>query len=1568
MVISGTATDTGGLVGGVEISFDGGATWHPATGRSNWSYSWTPAILGSAVIKSRATDDSGNIETPGGGVAVTVGARTCPCDLWGTGTPSIVESNDTNSVELGFRFRSDVNGFVTGVRFYKGPSNTGTHLGHLWTNDGTLLASATFTNESASGWQQVSFPSAIAITAGTTYLASYFAPNGNYSINDLYFASSGADSPPLHALQDGVDGPNGVFSYSATPIFPSSTFQSRNYWVDVVFSTTLGGSGPTVTSTVPLPGSTGVSSSTAVSATFDKALDPTTVTSTTFRLLDPSSNVVPASVTYNASTRTATLAPTTPLGLVATYSAVITGGSGGVKDTSGNPMASTVSWIFSTCCSVWNASATPAMIDSGDGASVEVGFRFRSDLSGFITALRFYKSAANIGTHVGHLWTNDGIILASATFTGESASGWQQVVLPTPVPISAGTTYVASYFAPSGHYSLDEHLFASSGVDNPPLHALKDGTDGANGVFTYGATSLFPTSSFHSSNYWVDVVLNPVSLASLTLNPTSVTGGNSSTGTVTLTGPAPTGGAIVALATDNSAAQLPPSVTVAGGALSASFNVATTAIGTPATANISGTYATTKSSALTINPTSLASVTLNPSTLIGGASSTGTVHLSAGAPAGGATVQLQSSNSTVATVPPSVTISSGATSATFTITTSVVATSTAVVISGTYGATQTATLTVNPPSPPGVAIDVVTSTDRTSPSTSVTSPAFSTAVPNELLLAFISSDSNASGGVTVNSVTGGGLTWALVKRTNAQPGGAEIWRAFATSTLTGATVTATLSESVVSSITVMAYTGADPSGINGSGAIGATGSANAASGAPSASLVTTRNNSWVFGVGTDWDRAVARTLGANQTMVHQFLTNVGSTYWVQRQNSVTPLSGTTVTINDTAPTNDKYDLSIVEILSAVLGPPDFSIAATPDSQTVLQGSGATYTVNVAAFSGFSGTVTLSASGLPVGATATFSPATITGSGTSTLTINTLTSTPVGTSTLTISGVSGSTSHSTTVSLVVTAPPPPGQLAIDKIVSGDRTTESTSVTTTAFSTTVPNELLLAFISADSAPPASVTVSGVAGGGLTWTLVKRTNTQPGGAEIWRAFATSILNNATVTATLSQNVVSSITVVTFTGADSSGTNGSGAIGATGGASAAAGSPTASLVTTRNNSWVFGVGTDWDSATARTLGTSQTMLHQFLTNVGSTYWVQRQNSVTPLSGSTVTINDTAPSADKYDLSIVEVLPATLGPPDFSFSSDPSSQTVQQGHGTTYTVSVGASGGFSGTVNLSASGLPAGATATFNPATIAGSGTSTLTISTLSSTPAGTSTLTLTGVSGSLSHTSTVTLVVATPPPPGQLAIDTVISTDRTSAATTVTTPAFSTTVPNELLLAFVSADSISSGGLTVTSVTGGNLTWVLVKRTNAQPGGAEIWRAFATSALSNVTVTANLSQNVVSSITVVSFTGADSSGTNGSGAVGATGGGSAAVGAPTASLVTTRNNSWVFGVGTDWDNAASRTLGPTQSMVHQFLTNVGSTYWVQRQTSVSALSGATVTINDTAPSNDKYNLSIVEVLPAPL
>jgi hypothetical protein len=99
---------------------------------------------------------------------------------------------------------------------------------------------------------------------------------------------------------------------------------------------------------------------------------------------------------------------------------------------------------------------------------------------------------------------------------------------------------------------------------------------------------------------------------------------------------------------------------------------------------------------------------------------------------------------------------------------------------------------------------------------------------------------------------------------------------------------------------------------------------------------------------------------------------------------------------------------------------------------------------------------------------------------------------------------------------------------------------------------------------------------------------------------------------------------------------------------------------------------------------------------------------------------------------------------PDFSLSATPASRTVTQGGGTSYTATVSASSGFSGSVALSVSGLPAGATGTFNPAPIATSGSSTLSVSTSSSTPPGSYSLTITATSGTLTHTANVTLVVS--------------------------------------------------------------------------------------------------------------------------------------------------------------------------------------------------------------------------------
>ncbi len=214
----------------------------------------------------------------------------------------------------------------------------------------------------------------------------------------------------------------------------------------------------------------------------------------------------------------------------------------------------------------------------------------------------------------------------------------------------------------------------------------------------------------------------------------------------------------------------------------------------------------------------------------------------------------------------------------------------------------------------GVAIDAVAWGDQPSTTaTTVTTSAFSTTAGNELLLAFVAAD-DVSAGNRVTSVTGAGLTWQLVVFTNTQRGTSEIWRAFATAPLTNVTVTAAFAQRAVSSLTVMSFSGVDPSGVNGAGAIGAVRSANAASGAPTATLTTTRAGSWVVGVGNDYDRAAARTVGANQVMVHQYLPAVGDTYWVQRTNAAVAASGTATTINDTAPTSDRYNLSLCEIL------------------------------------------------------------------------------------------------------------------------------------------------------------------------------------------------------------------------------------------------------------------------------------------------------------------------------------------------------------------------------------------------------------------------------------------------------------------------------------------------------------------------------------------------------------------------------------------------------------------------------------------------------------------------------
>ena len=188
-------------------------------------------------MRSLPRTASGRVRTSAEAIATTTIATPpqVPISLWAnTSGPKWVNTLDNQPVELGMLFQSDIGGFITSVRFYKSTTNTGPHVAHLWAADGTLLATATFTNETRSGWQTVNFAQPVAIKAHRTYIASYHTDHGNYAQDIGFFSNGGVDSGVLHALADGVSGANGLFQYGPGG-FPTSYWQSSNYWVDVVF-------------------------------------------------------------------------------------------------------------------------------------------------------------------------------------------------------------------------------------------------------------------------------------------------------------------------------------------------------------------------------------------------------------------------------------------------------------------------------------------------------------------------------------------------------------------------------------------------------------------------------------------------------------------------------------------------------------------------------------------------------------------------------------------------------------------------------------------------------------------------------------------------------------------------------------------------------------------------------------------------------------------------------------------------------------------------------------------------------------------------------------------------------------------------------------------------------------------------------------------------------------------------------------------------------------------------------------------------------------------------------------
>jgi hypothetical protein len=495
-------------------------------------------------------------------------------------------SNSTNAVQLsgtGTNPASTLTASPSSLSF--GTVNVGSSSSQTVTVTANT-AGVTISQAAASGAGFTLSGSTLPLTLAAGQSASFaikFAPQTSGSVTGNLSLTSNASNSPTNVSLSGSGGtPVGTLAASPT----SLSFGSVSVGNSSVQNVTVTASTATVTISQAAVSGTGFSISgltlpktltAGQSATFQVKFAPTVAGSATGSL----------SLTSNASN-----SPNVSLS-----------GTGATGTTSTS--------------SIWSSSVTPATIDTGDASAVELGVQFKADVSGSITGVRYYKSSANTGVHKGNLWTSTGTLLASATFTGETASGWQQVNFSSPVPVTAGTIYVASYYAPIGHYSDNQNYFATAGVDNAPLHALQNG-----GVFAYGSASSFPTQAWNASNYWVDVVFTTTGggtqTGTLTASPTSLNFGSVSVGgnttqNVTVTA----GSASVAISQANvtgagfsvSGLTLPTTLaagqsatfqvkfapTIAG-SVTGSASLVSNASNTPATIALSGTGTTTTSS------------------------------------------------------------------------------------------------------------------------------------------------------------------------------------------------------------------------------------------------------------------------------------------------------------------------------------------------------------------------------------------------------------------------------------------------------------------------------------------------------------------------------------------------------------------------------------------------------------------------------------------------------------------------------------------------------------------------------------------------------------------------------------------------------------------------------------------------------------------------------------------------------------------------------------------------------------------------------------------------------------
>jgi uncharacterized protein YjdB len=521
ITITGTSTDAGGAaVGGVEVSLDNGSTWHRADGLENWSFSFTPSGYATIHILVRAWDDMGNLEIPGAvpsSNAITVSlVGPFKYSVFNSSYPISEPGRFTgNPVELGMKFRTSVSGKVTGLRYYKGPGVSGLHIGHLWNRSGTMLAEATFTNETESGWQTVILSQPVQLNVNETYTVSYFTASGDFVRHDPFFTQPVINGF-LRGLASGEDGGNGVYAYGSSPAFPADSYNSSNYYADLIFESD-DVEAPYVISINPVTGSTNNQLNISIGSVFNETLDANSVSAATVHVMDENGNNITGSVSLVDGNKIV-FSSFADLVESTTYTVVLKGGSGPsvIKDLIGNNLAADYQWQFTTgALSVPQITQQPSDINAcafssvslSSGASAiptpEVKWQISRNGTGPWTDI----AGANMATYSFQTSpSDDGNLYRAVWINSQGETVTQSALLTVSPEITGSLSAVNSSLCAGEHTELVLTAATGSGpysltINGENYYAINTGEPFRP---ITSETNIWPTSAFPAEQIHVD--------------------------------------------------------------------------------------------------------------------------------------------------------------------------------------------------------------------------------------------------------------------------------------------------------------------------------------------------------------------------------------------------------------------------------------------------------------------------------------------------------------------------------------------------------------------------------------------------------------------------------------------------------------------------------------------------------------------------------------------------------------------------------------------------------------------------------------------------------------------------------------------------------------------------------------------------------------------------------------------------------------------------------------------------------------------------------------------------------